>query len=112
MATEQQIQAECVLWFHNTYPAERGMLHANNNNSVNRIAGNVAKSMGVVAGVSDLELIASGCIIFIEMKTQTGVQSAEQMAFALKVQARGHMYVIIRSVQEFKTLIQGIYGTR
>lgn len=108
--TEQQIQADCVLWFHNTYPSERQMLHANNNNSATRIAGNIAKSMGVVAGVSDLELVGFGFTMFIEMKTPTGVQSHEQKEFQRKVTERGHMYIIIRSLTEFKTLIEGIYG--
>jgi len=105
--TEQQLHAECFKWFHNTYPAERGMLHHNNNNSVNSIAGNKMKAMGVVAGVSDFELILPrGMIAFIEMKTETGVLSEEQKRFCAMLVSRGHLYFVIRSIAAFQNLIK------
>jgi len=110
--TEQQLHAECFKWFHNTYPAERGMLHHNNNNSVNSIAGNKMKAMGVVPGVSDFELILPrGMIAFIEMKTDTGQLSKDQDRFCNMVLARGHVYFVIRTLSKFqeivKTLLNG-----
>lgn len=109
--TEEQIQAACFQWHWNTYPTERGMLHHNNNNSVNRIAGNRVKALGVVAGVSDFELIVPGYVIFIEMKTEFGKLSEDQQYFKERVIARGHIYIVIRSVDEFKNFIIKLYGT-
>ena len=98
--TELQMQSACVIWFHNTFPAERKMLHCNMNNSFNRIKGAEAKSLGVVSGVSDLEFIGEGGkVYFIELKLKDGVQSTEQLEFQLKVEERGHEYVIIRSFE-------------
>lgn len=105
--TEQQLQASCVQWFHNEPKLIhlRRMLHCNNNNSVNRIAGNVAKAVGVVAGVSDLELILPDMVVFIELKTIAGKQSPEQIDFMNKVVAMHHHYFIIRTLEEFKELV-------
>lgn len=112
MLTEEQMQAECILWFWNTYPEQRRMLYANNNNSHNRIAGNKARSVGVTAGVSDLTFIASGMVFFIEMKLPKGTQSNEQIDFEAKVLDRGHPYVIIRSVENFKSFICNLIGAK
>ncbi len=108
--TEEQMQAMCFQWHWNTYPAERGMLHHNNNNSVNRIAGNRVKALGVVKGVSDFELIVPGQVVFMEMKTDIGTLSESQGSFRNGVIARGHIYVVIRSFEEFKQFIKSIYG--
>jgi VRR-NUC domain len=105
--TEQQLHAECFKWFHNTYPMERGMLHHNNNNSVNQIAGNKMKAMGVIAGVSDFELILPrGTVAFIEMKTETGVLSEDQKRFCAMVISRGHVYFVVRTLPKFQELIK------
>lgn len=104
---EQQLHSECYIWFHNTYISERGMLHHNNNNSVNSIAGNKMKSMGVVAGVSDFELILKGgTVAFIEMKTTTGVLSDDQKRFSAMITLRGHLYFVVRDLIGFKKLIK------
>ena len=104
---EQQLHTACYTWFHNTYHAERGMLHHNNNNSVNSIAGNKMKAMGVVPGVSDFELILkNGVVAFIEMKTRTGVLADEQKRFSAMIVLRGHLYFVVRTLEEFQKLIK------
>ena len=86
--TEEQLQAQCFIWFWNTFPGQRQMLYAVNNNSVNRIEGNRHKSIGVVAGVADLTFVHMGGVTFIELKVGKNVQSAEQIMFQLKVEIR------------------------
>lgn len=108
--TELQMQAMCATWFWNTFPSERRMLHCNMNNSFNRIAGANAKAMGVIKGVSDMELIVPGSVIFIEFKVGKGKQSEEQLDFMDKVDQRGHSYIIIYSFEEFKNFIHGALG--
>lgn len=102
---EEVIQSKCVIWFWNEFPKARQMLHHNDNNSWNAIIGAKKKALGVVKGVADLELILFGEVVFIEIKTLTGAQSPEQLDFEDRVTERGHEYVIIRSVEEFKTFI-------
>ena len=107
--TEQQIQAKCFIWHWNTYPNERRMLFHADNNSANALVGNRKKASGVVKGVSDMVLITLCGTVYLEFKTPTGVQSAEQKDFAAKVRERGSLYFIVRSVEQFQKLIKEFY---
>lgn len=110
--TEEQLQVACFQWFWNEYPGWRKMLHHNNNNSHNRVAGNINRNRGVVAGVADMELVCyGGRVVFIEFKLQGKTQSADQIDFMNKISERGHVYIIVRTLQEFKTLVCAIIGT-
>lgn len=102
---EDKLQAACTQWFWNTFPEHRRMLFHVDNNSYNAVIGARKKALGVVAGVSDLVLILFGEIIFIEAKDEDGTQSNEQKDFEAKVTERGHQYVIIREVEEFKRFV-------
>lgn len=106
--SELALQAECHQWHWNTFPGERGLLHANNNNSENAIKGNLNKAIGVVKGVADLEYCKGGRTVFIEMKTEEGSQSPEQRRFQALVEAEGFRYEVIRSLERFKALITEI----
>lgn len=109
--TEEQFQAYCVKWFSDEYPAERQMLHANNNNSSSRIEGNKAKATGVVPGVSDLELICDGGVTwYIELKLPGKKQSPDQIKFQERLVARKHFYVVIETFKQFKELVWQIIG--
>jgi len=109
---EEMLQSDCTQWFWNTYPSQRRMLFHVDNNSYNAVIGAKKKALGVVKGVSDLIFIVENRVIFIEMKTPTGDQSAEQKDFQLKVEARGHEYVIIRTFTQFKSLVYGTQSYR
>lgn len=103
---ELKLQSQCFQWHWNTFPEERRLLHANNNNSQNAIKGAMNRSLGVVAGVADLEYAArEGVMVFMEMKTLDGYQSEDQKDFQAKVEARGHKYYIVRSLEEFQAII-------
>lgn len=102
--TEINLHSLCFIWFHNTYPEHRQMLFHVNNKARNAIEGNRFKAMGVVKGVSDLVLILPKKVVFLELKTETGIQSPEQKEFEKKVTARGHEYIIIRSLPQFQGL--------
>jgi hypothetical protein len=99
------MQAEFFIWHHNTFPNERGLLHANNNNSENAIKGNQNMSIGVVAGVADMEYIVNGTVVFIEWKTMEGRQSEKQKKFQALVESQGFRYVVLRTLEEGKQLI-------
>ena len=103
--SESALQAMCFQWHWNTYPNQRGLLHANNNNSENAIKGSLNKAIGVVQGVADMEYNINGHTVFIEMKTVNGTQSKAQKAFQSVVVSHGFPYHIVRSFEEFKTLI-------
>lgn len=71
-----------------------------------RISGSIDKSMGTIAGVADSCLLLANRAVFIEFKTENGIQSTEQKNFQAKVAETNHLYYIIRSFNEFKLLCQ------
>lgn len=109
--SEEKIQSDCCVWFWNSFPGERRMLFHADNNSVNQIVGAKKKALGVVRGVSDLILVFNDKVIFIELKTSTGTLSEEQKDFSKKVKDRGHCYIVVRSFEQFKSIINQLYGT-
>ena len=108
--SEAKIQVSMVMWFHNTYPELRGMLHCNNNNSSDRMTGAQNKAMGVYEGVSDLELILQDRVIFIEVKTDVGKLSQAQKVFMAKVTTLGHTFIVIRTLEHFKKYVWTVIG--
>lgn len=62
--------------------------------------------MGVLSGVSDLIVVLPNKILFVELKTRTGKQSPNQKTFEEKIEFLGFDYHIVRSLEEFKTLIK------
>lgn len=107
--SEDRIQQECFLWFHNTYPQYRGLLfHPANGGSRNSREGAKFKSMGVVAGVADLLFIFKNTIWAIELKTETGTQSQKQKEWEDAIWVQGIDYCIVRNLKEFQSVIEKI----
>lgn len=104
--TESRLQQLCFTWHWNTYPDQRGRLWMQYNNPKNREHGAVLKGMGLLPGVSDLAyLMPDGRMLFIELKTESGRQSPQQKQWEQIVTDAGAEYRIIRSLEEFQTLI-------
>lgn len=129
--TESKIQAECYKWFNNTYCLKfqnpRGVMWSTPNESASVVTGvlkqfNIPekqisairmrinqkmKRMGMRSGVADTDVILpDGGRFFVEFKTATGRQSKAQKEFQETVESLGNEYFIIRSVEEFKALIE------
>lgn len=106
MKTESRIQQDCAMWFWNTYPQYRGLLFEINNNSENAREGMRHRCMGRVKGVADMCLLAPGGVsVFIEFKTETGVQSQAQKEWESTITNAGHRYCVVRTEHEFRNLI-------
>jgi len=103
--SEDKIQSDCYVWFHNTYPNLRGLLCYNLNNSKNKIDGARNKAKGLIAGRSDMVLYYQSNAIMIEFKTSDGSQSVGQKEWESLVRNQGFQYYIVRSLEEFKSLI-------
>lgn len=106
--SHDQLQAECYQWFHNTYPEQRGLMHANNNNSRNHIEGNQKKALGIVKGVLDLEYFKGGRLYFFDIKIGEDRLSKAQLDFIAKVESEGAKCCEIRSLEQFQTKIREI----
>lgn len=88
---------------------ERGLLFHVNQKARNAIEGNHNKAKGVVPGVSDLIYLRHISIgpLYIEMKTEDGIQSKDQERFQKLVESLGYTYVICRPpLSNFIPLLQ------
>lgn len=102
---EEAIQIACVNWFRGRY--EKYIAFAvGNGGSRNAIEAMNLKRSGVLAGVSDLILIADHTILFVEMKTEKGKQSERQKEFQQNVERLGFSYRICRSLEEFQITVK------
>lgn len=108
MITESKLQADCYIWFHNTFPKLRGLLCYNLGNSRNKIDGNRNKAMGLQKGRADMTLYLHGKAYFFEFKVGDGKQSQEQIEWERKVTEHGFSYEVIRSFTEFQERMQEI----
>jgi hypothetical protein len=107
--SEDRLQQECFLWFHNNLIDLRGLLfHCPNGGNRNAREGAKFKSMGVVAGVADLLFIYSNKLYAIELKTDKGTQKSTQKIWEDRVVLEGVKYFIIRDFYSFKELINNI----
>lgn len=60
----------------------------------------INKGMGALAGFADLVVLASGTVLFLEVKTSTGHPSQAQMRFAGLAEGQGHAYAVVRSIED------------
>ena len=108
--TETILQQHCVKWFRLQYPKAAGLLFSIPNEGKRSKANSWRmKAEGMRAGVSDLFLAIPRSVyngLWIEMKTQKGVLSAEQKEFQADMQAQGYATTVCRSIEEFMNAIR------
>lgn len=105
--TEAQIQQKIFKWYHNNFCLKhhdpQNIIFSVANESSNVKEQMYKKSIGLISGVSDLIVITQSEVIFVEVKTPKGRQSPKQKEFQSKVEALGYRYLIVRSLEDFKT---------
>jgi hypothetical protein len=109
---ESSIQQACVRWFRLQYPELSRLLFAvPNGGARGKFEAVRLKAEGVVSGVSDiLFLYPSGkyhclCIEF-KTKEKSSKQRESQIEWQKDVESVGNMYVICRSFEQFRTIIE------
>lgn len=106
---EEIIQQQIIEAWNNSHTllnpsaySERQRLYCVYNNAANKQEGNKMRTMGVRRGVADLAYIQEdGRTHYIELKTETGFQSDEQLEFQSLCLRLGARYSICRSYSEF-----------
>lgn len=63
------------------------------------------KSLGLVAGVSDLVIFHKGNIGFYELKVKPNRQTKSQKIFAKKIEDSGYLYRLIYSIEDFEEFL-------
>ena len=108
--TENKIQQEIVQYFRNNYCLKhhnpRQCIFSVPNDSKNAVEQQRKVNTGLMAGVSDLIVLINGNAIFVEIKTEIGKQSDKQKEFEETVTLQGFKYYLVRSLEEFKQIIE------
>ena len=107
--SEAQLQSVCFMYHWNTFPEFRGLLHANQNNSMNQIQGSHRKAIGVVAGRPDMEYNFAGETHFFEFKSRAGRMSKKQVRVGDALINQGFDVHVIRDFDTFVYLITRIH---
>lgn len=110
---EDALQKGCKTWFDLAYPEKRLLLHHSPNEGLlptGAIAGAKRKAMGVRAGFPDFILLCASRkygyhYMAIELKTATGRLSASQKAYMKAVEGAGGLYVVVRTVDDFRQAV-------
>jgi hypothetical protein len=120
--SEGKIQSQCFLWLWNNYPLTRGLLyHIPNGGLRTPLEASRFKAMGVVPGIPDFCLAIHSIAypeshysaLYIEMKTDKGRESTEQLQIHKTLREAGNRVETVRSFEEFQTLIlEYLKGTR
>jgi len=107
--SENKIQQEIVLWYNNNFclkhHSPRQCIFSVPNDSINAIETKRKVNTGLMAGVSDLIILHNGECLFIEVKTLSGKQSEKQKYFEKIVSLQGFKYYLVRSLEDFKKII-------
>lgn len=120
---ESRLQQQCVAWFRAQYPQYAMLLtHPINEGSghtrTDKMRQGIHKAEGAVKGVPDLILFMPSVFadgemeglmchgLGIEMKTAKGSQSQEQKDFQKMFETADYMYVVVRSLEEFREVVK------
>lgn len=103
--TEDQLQAKCFQWAHNTYPQIRGLLFSVPNGGTRHAREAMTlKATGLTPGIPDL-LLVWPVLIGIELKLPTGIISDAQHKIHERWQAAGIEVHVCRSFEDFQAVI-------
>lgn len=108
--TESKLQQEIFQWFQNTYCLKHHnprlcIFSVPNGGTRNQLEAITLKATGLLPGVSDLIILQpNGKTIFVEVKTEKGIQSEKQKDFETTVTNLGFEYYLVRSLDEFKQI--------
>jgi hypothetical protein len=107
--SESSIQQEIFVWFKNNYCLKnhkpKFRIFAVPNQGKNAKEQAYKKMIGMESGVSDLIICLPKKVIFVELKTDKGVQSDAQKDFQKDIEDLGLEYYLIRNLEHFQQLI-------
>jgi len=101
--TEAKIQQNIVKWFRKNF-YQKGIIFSVpiERSGYTQIASLLMT--GLLPGTSDLIVVLKNKILFVEVKTKTGVQSIKQKKFEKNIESLSHAYYLVRSLDDFKNL--------
>lgn len=109
--SEDILQAKIYKWYHNNFCTKlnkvpHSIFAVPNGGLRSKAEAMKFKATGLVSGVSDLIIVQPNRVLFVELKLENGRQSKTQIAFEKTVKNLGHQYYVVRSLEEFKKIIE------
>lgn len=125
--TEEKLQSDCYVYFTNTYGLKKhnprlmmflvpnevaslvgGVMQSERVSSrvISKVVSLITQRMkntGFLGGVSDNIIVAPNRVVFVEFKLPGNYQQQNQKDFETRVSNLGHEYIVIRSLEQFKT---------
>lgn len=106
---ESQLQRACVMWFRLQHSdIAKNLVSIPNGYRTTPLQAKIAKMEGLTSGASDLFLFMPNKHyhgLCIEMKTPKGRQQESQKEWQWCVEKVGYKYVICRSIDDFRQII-------
>jgi len=108
---EDKLQIDCRYWFDCQYPELKLLLHHSPNEGLlmkHDKDGAKRKAMGMRAGFPDFIFLHPNKFypyLAIELKTKGNYQTPHQKEYQAAVEREGARYVVVRSLEEFMTVI-------
>jgi len=112
--TEQKLQHNLIMKFSQKHPEQRGLLFEVNNDTVNMKHAVKRRSMGMIAGVSDLVYVIPKCAIIagIELKAEGSTHKTthikNQIEWGQKIIDQGGFYLITSSLDNALFFIESL----
>lgn len=106
--SEDKIQQQIIIYYRNYFQRlykDCLIFSIPNGGLRDKRTAMLMKATGLTPGASDLIVIHFGTLVFVELKTSTGIQSEEQKVFAQRVKDCGFSYYLVRSLDEFKQML-------
>ncbi|MCK9180069.1 MAG: hypothetical protein M0P15_04380 [Bacteroides sp.] len=111
----EALQRKCFLWLWNEHPELRYLCFSTTNNLTTQLSPDKArirmaqmKSTGTVKGTTDLVFYYKGCLYGFDMKVGKDKLRKEQKEFIAAITAQGGCGMEIRSLEQFKEVIEKI----
>ena len=110
LETESRIQQDCIRYFRNMYCLKHHkpqlIMFSVPNEGKDLREQLKKKATGLMKGVSDTVIVFPNKVVFCEFKDLKGKQRPDQKLFQDKIILLGHDYWVVRSIEEFKELIE------
>ena len=108
---ENYLQQSIYMWYTNTHVIKdkRCMILSIPNGGLrDKMTAITMKATGLYKGAADLLVVYRGWVGFVELKTETGIQSPAQRQFEAHCIEADIPYHLVRSLAEFQQLIARI----
>lgn len=103
---EGPIHKAILAWLRAVLPKQAVVFHCPNGGARNAVAGAKLKALGTMAGIPDLCMIVLGKVYFLEVKSQSGKPSTEQVAVFNALEQSGAYVAVARSVDEARDALR------